>query len=69
MVQVIEPMYRYLRIVVMRLLMLEVVGEVRKRTFIAPADRTDQAVKYIDTDEKFFSLSILETNLGTANDV
>ena len=48
--------------------MLEVVGEVRKRTYIAPCDRTDQDVKYIDTDEKFFSLSMLETNLGTTND-
>lgn len=48
--------------------MLDVIGEVRKRTFIAPADREDQAVKYVDTDEKFFSLSMLEANLGTTND-
>ena len=48
--------------------MLDVVGEVRKRTFIAPADRADQSVKYVDTDEKFFALSMLEANLGTTND-
>lgn len=48
--------------------MLDVIGEVRKRTFVAPADREDQAVKYVDTDEKFFSLSMLEANLGTTND-
>ena len=48
--------------------MLDVVGEVRKRTFIALADRSDQAIKYVDTNEKFFALSMLEANLGTTNE-
>lgn len=48
--------------------MLGVIGEVRKRTYVMPADRADQAVKYVDTDEKFFSLSMLEANLETTSD-
>lgn len=48
--------------------MLDVIGEVRKRTFIVSADREDQTVKYVDTDEKFFSLSMSEANLGDTND-
>lgn len=46
----------------------DVIGEVRKRTFIAPADRDDQTVKYVDLDMKVFPISMMEANLGTTND-
>lgn len=48
--------------------LLAVIGAVRKRTFLSQWDRTDQDVKYIDTDEMVFPLSMNEANLGTTND-
>ena len=48
--------------------LLAVIGPVRKRTYLHAADRTDQAVKYIDTEETVFPLSMLEAGLGTTND-
>ena len=48
--------------------LLDVIGAVRKRTYLAPVDRSDQDIKYVDSDETVFSLSMLEAGLGTTND-
>lgn len=48
--------------------LLEVIGPVRKRTLLHAVDRPDQAIKYLDTDELVFPLSMNEANLGTTND-
>lgn len=48
--------------------LLEVIGKVRKRTYVHAVDRTDQSVKYVDTDELVFPLSMNEAGLGTTND-
>lgn len=49
--------------------LLAVIGTVRKRTYLHAVDRTDQAVKYRDSDELVFALSMEETGLGGANDM
>ena len=48
--------------------LLAVIGPVRKRTYLHAVDRTDQAVKYVDSAELVWPLSMLEANLGTTND-
>lgn len=48
--------------------LLDVIGPVRKRTYVQAADREDQSIKYIDTEETVFPLSMLEAGLGTTND-
>jgi len=48
--------------------MVAVMGAVKKRTYLHSADRSDPSVKYVDTNELVFPLSMLEANLGTAND-
>lgn len=47
--------------------LLAVIGPVRKRTYLHPADRSDQNVAYADSDELFFALSMEEVNKGTTN--
>lgn len=48
--------------------LLDVIGPVRKRTYLHPVDRSDQSVKHVDTDELIFPLSMNEVGLGTTND-
>ena len=48
--------------------LLDVIGPVRKRTYLSPVDRENQDIKYVDTEETVFPLSMLEANLGTTND-
>ena len=48
--------------------LLDVIGAVRKRTYVSTADRIDQSVKYVDSEETVFPISMLEANLGTTND-
>ena len=48
--------------------LLDVMGKVRKRTYLHPADRSDQSVKYADTEELVFPISMEEAGLGTTND-
>lgn len=46
-----------------------VIGQVKKRTYVHSADRTDSSVKYIDTDELVFPLSMTEVGFGTNDGV
>lgn len=48
--------------------LLAVIGTVRKRTYLHAVDRDDQAVKYRDSNELIFALSMEEAGLGGAND-
>lgn len=48
--------------------LVEVLGTVRKRTYVKPKYRSDQTVKYIDTEELVFPLSMTEINKGASND-
>ena len=48
--------------------LLAVIGPVRKRTYLHAVDRADQSVKYVDSAEIVWPLSMLEAGLGTTND-
>ena len=48
--------------------LLEVIGAVKKRTYLHAVDRTNQSVKYADSDETVFPLSMCEVGLGETND-
>ena len=47
--------------------LVKVIGKVRKRTYLHSADRSDSSVKYVDTEEMVFPLSMTEVGFG-AND-
>lgn len=48
--------------------LVAVMGKVLKRTYVQPADRSDANVKYVDSEELVFPLSMNEVNKGTTND-
>lgn len=47
--------------------LVKVIGKVRKRTYLHSADRSDSSVKYVDSEEFIFPLSMTEVGFG-AND-
>ena len=46
-----------------------VIGKVKKRTYVHSADRADSSVKYVDTDELVFPMSMTECGFGTNDGV